>query len=94
MKTILIFLLLSVSSCSLKPKIVYIHPEPFSFQKTEPLAFRVIRVHKQDRALYDAYIKALRAQPEFHNQQIDDYFSFFKQNEEKQSFLFGKNIRK
>ena len=78
MKTVIgILLLVSLSSCS-TTKVVYVEPKPFQFQKTVEPKPRTIRVHKDDRQLYEAYIDKLREQIRFHNRQIDDYLNSFK----------------
>ena len=75
-----ILLLVSLSACS-TTKLVYVEPKPFQFQKTDELKQRTIRVHKDDRQLYEAYIDKLREQIRFHNGQIDDYLNSFKKDE-------------
>ena len=77
---VIIGLLLSVSltACSTTTKYVYVEPEPFAFQKTTEPKERIIRVHKEDVPLYQAYIDKLRGQIRFHNSQIDDYLNSFK----------------
>lgn len=79
MKMILgILLLVSLSACS-TTKLVYVEPKPFEFQKTVEPKPRTIRVHKEDRPLYEAYIDKLREQIQFHNDQITDYLDSFKE---------------
>ena len=72
-----ILLLVSLSACS-TTKVIYVEPRPFQFQKTVEPKPRTIRVHKDDRQLYEAYIDKLREQIRFHNKQIDDYLNSFK----------------
>jgi len=85
MKTILgILLLVSLSACS-TTKLVYVEPKPFQFQKTEEPKPRTIRVHKDDRPLYEAYIDKLREQIRFHNDQIDSYLDSFKEKGDEKS---------
>lgn len=85
MKTALgILLLVSLSACS-TTKLVYVEPKPFEFQKTVEPKPRTIRVHKEDRPLYEAYIDKLREQIRFHNSQINDYLDSFKEKDGEKS---------
>ena len=73
-----ILLLVSLSACSSTTKVICVEQKPFEFQKTIEPKPRTIRVHKDDRQLYEAYIDKLREQIRFHNRQIDDYLNSFK----------------
>lgn len=82
MKILLALLLFNLSACSSTPKLIYIEPQPFIFQKTIAPKARTIRVIKQDEELYKAYITKFREQINFHNSQIEDYFQSFKNIDE------------
>ena len=69
------------AGCSTKVEYVYLKPKPFNFQTIQQPKIREIRVHKEDKKLYSAYIGNFRNIIDFYNKQIEDYKKSFDNND-------------